>query len=204
MHVYTVRRGDSLSKIAAFFGCTLEQLLDLNPQIEDASLIFPEQPINVPDPPEEPAAFEGVEVGNEYPWFEIAKTEMDAGVEEITGPNHNPRVLEYHATTTLRAGTDEVAWCSAFVNWCIERAGFKGTKSAAAKSWLKWGQALDEPRQGCIIVFDRGTQPWQGHVGFYAGEHGTEHVYVLGGNQRNQVNISSYRKRKIVGYRWPA
>ena len=35
------------------------------------------------------------------PWFEIAEGEEIAGVEEVAGSRHNPRIIEYHATTTL-------------------------------------------------------------------------------------------------------
>ncbi len=196
MEIYTVKRGDTLKIIARKYNLTLDELLDINPQIENVNLIFPGQPINVPRLPDD-------NLGDEFPWFEIAKGEI--GVEEIPGSAHNPRIIEYHATTTLRATSDEVAWCSAFVNWSLQQAGYGGTNSAAAKSWLRWreGKAINTPRTGCIVIFDRGTQPWQGHVAFYVGENGSEHIYVLGGNQSNQVKISSYRKRKIVGYRWP-
>ena len=196
MDTYIVKRGDTLGKIAKQYSVSLQELLEINPQIENPDMIFPGQPINVPRP-------QGDDLGDQYQWFEIAKREI--GVKEVPGILDNPRIIEYHATTTLRATDDEVSWCSSFVNWCMEQAGYQGTKSAAAKSWLRWrgGQEIDQARSGCVIIFDRGTEPWQGHVGFYVGEHGTEHVYVLGGNQSNQVQISSYRKRKIVGYRWP-
>jgi hypothetical protein len=32
----------------------------------------------------------------------------------------------------LKATTDEVAWCAAFVNWCLVSAGKKGCNSARA------------------------------------------------------------------------
>jgi len=44
---------------------------------------------------------------------------MDTEVDEIPGSDHNQRILEYHATTTLPsgdAGRDETPWCSSFVN----------------------------------------------------------------------------------------
>jgi hypothetical protein len=46
--------------------------------------------------------------------YEIAKAEL--GTTEVPGTQNNPRILEYHATTTLKATTDEVPWCSSFVN----------------------------------------------------------------------------------------
>jgi LysM repeat protein len=46
--VYTVQSGDSLSEIAVRFDTTVQALLDLNPSINDADLIFPGQRITIP------------------------------------------------------------------------------------------------------------------------------------------------------------
>eukprot|EP01156_Anaeramoeba_ignava_P011257 Anaeramoba_ignava/a482504_22.p5 GENE.a482504_22~~a482504_22.p5 ORF type:complete len:143 (+),score=5.17 a482504_22:255-683(+) len=140
MDIYIVRPGDTLSHIANFCGLSLDELLKINPQIDNPGLIFPGQEINIKEtvtdddfvPPEIPES--------DAPWFKIALEEMWAGVTEIRGRKHNPRIIEYHKSTTLRASNDETAWCSSFVNWCIEQAGLKGTDSAAARSWLKWGK----------------------------------------------------------------
>ena len=52
-------------------------------------------------------------------WLEIALKEV--GVSEIKG-GENKRILEYHASTTLKAKEDEIPWCSSFVNWCMVQA----------------------------------------------------------------------------------
>jgi uncharacterized protein (TIGR02594 family) len=200
MVTYTVRTGDTLSRIAQRYGVSLQQLLQSNPQIEDPDLIYPGQKINVPSS-HPPAPVPPPGPPSDAPWFDIAKREMETGVDEIPGSRDNPRIIEYHASTTLKATDDETPWCSSFVNWCVEQAGLQGTKSAAARSWLQWGQALDQPRRGCIVVLQRGNS-WQGHVGFYYADEGGR-ILVLGGNQSNQVNISSYRKSAVLGYRWP-
>lgn len=137
----------------------------------------------------------------DYPiWYKIALKEI--GVQEIKGPGFNPRIIEYHAKTTLKATEDEIPWCSAFVNWCMSKANIKGTGSAAARSWLKWGRGIVAPVVGCICVFKRGNSDWQGHVGFYAGESDSQ-IIVLGGNQSDQVKYSFYKKDDLLGFRWP-
>lgn len=137
-------------------------------------------------------------------WLTIARAEM--GQREVRGEGaHNPRILEYLATTSLgRWGRsrDETAWCSAFANWCMQRAGLEGTGSAMARSWLGWGIDLQEPRAGCIVVLARGAPP-AGHVGFYLQRDG-EMVRVLGGNQANAVSVQPYPRARVLGYRWPA
>ena len=134
-------------------------------------------------------------------WLEAAVREI--GVEEVPGPGDNPRILEYHQTTTLRATDDSIAWCSSFVNWCMKQAGIEGTKSAAARSWQNWGKKLDSPRNGCVAVLRRGTNPTNGHVAFYVGE-GSSTIRLLGGNQSDQVKVSAFPKTMVLSYRWPS
>jgi uncharacterized protein (TIGR02594 family) len=133
-------------------------------------------------------------------WYEVAWGER--GVRETAGAAHSARIVEYHKTTTLDARTDEVAWCSSFVNWVMKQTGNSRTRSAAARSWLDWGRKLPHPVRGCVVVFKRG-EPWQGHVGFYVSDDG-EVVRVLGGNQENQVKVHRYKKAAVLGYRWPS
>jgi len=132
-------------------------------------------------------------------WIEIANNEL--GVSEVKGSDSNPRILEYHKTTLLHATSDEVPWCGSFMNWVMLQAGFKGTCSAAARSWETWGDALKKPQYGCIVVLKRGTGS-QGHVGFYVGEEG-RFVKILGGNQGDKVSIENFSKDKVISYRWP-
>lgn len=135
-------------------------------------------------------------------WLEIARSEQ--GVHEYADGDH-PRIIEYLQTVdTAAIGelTDEVSWCSAFVNWVMRQSGYAGTDSAAARSWLAWGTPISGPRVGAIAVLKRGTQSWQGHVGFVT-DYDSSYIYILGGNQRNEVNVSIYQRSRVIGYRWP-
>lgn len=91
--------------------------------------------------------------------------------------------------------------CSAFVNWVVIQAGIPGTNSAAARSWLRWGESTTFVK-GCIVVLKRGDSPWQGHVGFGLEEKGKV-VTVLGGNQDNSVCVLPFNKYSVLGYRLP-
>lgn len=202
---YRIRSGDTPGRIAEFHATDVDTLLEMNPQIEDADSIFVGEVINVPDVAEEGESIHAALAGGEGPkWYQIAMREMETGVDEVPGPEgHNPRIVEYHQATSLKATDDETPWCSAFVNWCMLKAGVPRTNSAAARSWLRWGQNLDAPRTGCVVVFSRLSNPSSGHVAFFEQTRG-DRVLVLGGNQSNQVNISSYPATRLLGYRWPA
>ena len=134
-------------------------------------------------------------------WLEIAEKEI--GVIEIEGNKNNPRVIEYHQTTTLKAKEDSVPWCSSFVNWCITQAGIQGTNKANARSWLSWGKSIKEkPEIGCVVVFSRGSNPASGHVAFFLRET-EKYVEVLGGNQGDCVCVSKFSKSTLLDYRYP-
>src|SRR5262245_39966632 len=119
MALYVIRPGDSLSGIAKRQGVTLSQLLALNPQIKNPNVINVGMALNLPG--EQPLPRANV-IGGEAPWYQVALEELAHGVAEIAGPESNPRILEYHASCTLHATNDDVAWCSAFANWCVTQA----------------------------------------------------------------------------------
>lgn len=130
-------------------------------------------------------------------WYKVARKEV--GVKELIGNADNPRIVEYHATTTLRATDDEIPWCSSFINWCMQQAGYTGSRSAAARSWMTWGRAIAKPVHGCVVVL---TRQGGGHVGLYEREDDV-YVWLLGGNQDDAVNVRAYHKSRVLGYRLP-
>ena len=57
---------------------------------------------------------------------------------------------------------------------------------------------------GDIIVFPRGNEGWQGHVGFYLNsvvKNNKTYYRILGGNQNNAVSIDLYPAKKALGIR---
>lgn len=133
--------------------------------------------------------------------YETASEEL--GVEELSGSQHNPRVLAYHAATNSGAKVDEEAWCAAFVSFILEALKLKSTDSAWSRSYEKWGRKLEKPELGCICVFTRPEAgPSKGHVAFFVSED-KDKVYVLGGNQSNKVTIAGYPKDRLLAYRSP-
>lgn len=139
-----------------------------------------------------------------HPWIQHAQREE--GTRETVNGKNNPRIHDYFQATGFKAGEASDAWCSAFANWCMKQAGIKGTNSAAAQSWLRWGVELPltEPRPGCIVVFSRPTptNPNSGHVAFYV-RSTRGYIHVLGGNQNNRVCVRPYPSSRLLGYRWP-
>ena len=134
--------------------------------------------------------------------FERAKEHE--GLKEIVGPQHNQAILDFfRAVGHGWVKDDETAWCAAFVGAMLQEAGLPHTGKLNARSYLEWGQPvnLKDAKPGDVVVFWRGKPDgWQGHVGFYVGMKGKS-IRVLGGNQRNEVNVSNYGIDRFLGLR---
>mgnify|MGYP000571983370 CR=1 FL=1 len=133
--------------------------------------------------------------------IEIALSQI--GIKEIRGKKDNPEVLKYFNDIGFDGAylKDETAWCSAFVNWVCKQACCDYTGKLNARSWLKIGNKTNNPQIGDVVVFWReNPQSWKGHVAFFIKET-KNWIYVLGGNQNNQVKISAYRKNRLLEYR---
>ena len=135
---------------------------------------------------------------------EVAAIEL--GVKETPGSVATARIVEYAKHTIMAATGDEIPWCSSFANFVTDTAGFPGTHSAAARSWLKWGVPLDVPVLGCIVVMDRhdATNPEAAHVTIC--DHpdiSNGIIRCIGGNQGDSVKVSRFPTSKVLGYRAP-
>ena len=142
------------------------------------------------------------------PWMTLA--EKQVGVNE---KDHPALIREYHQIGgKLKAG-GETPWCASFVGWVLEKCGLKGTGSAAAISYAKYGQPIDKSKPipyGAIMVIKFGTG---NHVAFCAGDKGNR-VSMLGGNQsskkkgdqRNggEVTISSIPRTNVYAVVYPS
>lgn len=121
----------------------------------------------------------------------------------------NPLIVGFFAMTqTLPSEGDQTSWCAAFVNFCLNAAGLRGTDNAMSGSFR---HLIDQPesshanpKTGDVVVFrDKGASgdAGHGHVGFLVSpedvaagkfsirpeekkKFGKGMVYVLGGNQR--------------------
>lgn len=121
---------------------------------------------------------------------------------DIVGIDNNARVLSYFKDIGQKWVTnDDTAWCAAFINWCLMKAGKNGTGLLNARSFLTYGVKTDKPTIGDVVVLWRISKdsPF-GHVGFFIKES-KEGIYILGGNQNDSVNIALFNKTQVLSYR---
>lgn len=134
--------------------------------------------------------------------YDIAKSYL--GVEEIKGPNHNQKIVDFFKASGLGwIEDDETPWCAGFVGAVLSYAGIRGTGKANARSYLDWGEEvpLKDARKGDVVVFWRESRDsWKGHVAFYD-SHDEKSIRVLGGNQGDAVTLTNYPRSRLLSVR---
>jgi len=124
------------------------------------------------------------------------------GLSEIEGEGHERQILAmYAACGHPEIDRDEVAWCAAYVGWCLHRGGLANTGSLLAISYASYpGRKLtrDEPvPRGAICVWPR---TGGNHVNFALADLG-DAILCIGGNQANGkgggVTIAKFQKRLL-------
>lgn len=138
-------------------------------------------------------------------WMKVARS-LD-GQREIKGAKHNPIILRMWEAIKSPIRDDETPWCAAYVGYCLEEAGVRSTRSAAARSYEKWGQRLDERIApiGAVATFWRGSpSSWQGHTAFFEGWDQRGRLLCRGGNQGDSVNVAPFDRARLTGLWWPS
>lgn len=99
----------------------------------------------------------------------------------------------FQAVQNVRAQHDMVPWCAAFVNWCIERVGLRGTRNALAQSFVQHPNYESgwRPAVGSVAVIgayrkDNGDNTGLGHVAFVT-QIEENRILGLGGNQTSRT-----------------
>lgn len=135
-------------------------------------------------------------------WIDFAMEYL--GLEEIKGPHHNPKILEWWQKIGATFTDDETPWCAGFVGGILAEASLKNTGSAMARSYVTWGQGVPGPVFGAVVTFWRKSMDSpSGHVGFIVGKDQNDNLMVLGGNQGDEVNIKPFSRERVLSYRWP-
>lgn len=109
------------------------------------------------------------------------------------------------------------AWCGLFVAMVMSNSGLKwDPRGAGAKNWADFGTKIewqvDGIPRGAILHIDHDKDCKGGgnHVAFANGDCApedlkkTDTIDLLGGNQSNQVKVSTFSVGEICAVRWPA
>lgn len=124
------------------------------------------------------------------------------GMKEVAGPQSNNRLLSIMRKYIAWADDDStLSWCSILLDYVAKTLGIERPNSPAAVDWKKVGTSIDleDVEIGDVMVFYRDKESnWQGHVGvFISHSERPGYVWLLGGNQSNQVNIQHQSLSKL-------
>lgn len=142
------------------------------------------------------------------------RAERYIGIHEIHGEADHPLILWWHKLCHIEdadgVGTDEIPWCSSFVNGVCWDEYAPMTYSARARSWLEIAAPVSvaEAVRGDIVVIKRGKPPQpgpevikaKGHVYVFGTAIG-ERIEGIGGNQGNQVSLASFPIADLLSIR---
>lgn len=141
------------------------------------------------------------------PWMDwIAKHE---GEHEVSGSKDNAFIMSLYKYANYPTEHDEVPWCAALVNAALKLNGYKGSNSAAAKSFDNYGTPC-ELKFGAIVTIRHHSGGR--HVTFFYGwENEAQHKAIcFGGNQSNalrktvyDLSGNRYGNDEVVASRWP-
>ena len=140
---------------------------------------------------------------------ENTSVELAQGYIGLHERNHRGQLHQLTGVDPVRT-----EWCAAFVNAVLELDNIPNlhdvgsTAPLMARSFLSWGLPIESEniQRGDIVVFPRGNQGWQGHVGFYIGQtvHDNGLFYlILGGNQDQMVSVEKYTAKRALAIRRP-
>ena len=91
-------------------------------------------------------------------------------------------------------------WCARFMNMVLQRSGFRGTGSDAARSFASYGQRVSGPQVGAIAVMARRGG---GHVGIVSGIDAAGNPILISGNNRNRVVEAPISRSRVYAYVMP-
>jgi len=159
-------------------------------------------------------------VAGRAPWMPIAIAEAKLRAGETEGTLQNK--INYHVEINdgLKSlSGNSNAWCAAFVNWCLSRAGYPIDNASYPNHRIAKARAngfyrvdgpkdkseetaptirnplfveLGKPVYGAIaMVTSRGDRGH--HVGFVYAKSGSKDLILLGGNQNQRINFSSFK-----------
>lgn len=218
---YVVQPGDTVSKIAQRYRCTISSIKQHNPHIKDVSKIYVGQTLSLYGPTSAPASRQPRPVARpaattpgrsakgaplaivqldqrQAPWMTVAIDEAKrwAGNHEsiIT------RSRNYHRELDTVGNLGNVPWCASLVNFCLKESGtpYERSQSSQFPVTSRKFVKIDKPVYGALMVlrnYDKETGKFagSGHITFVYGRTGSDAIAGLGGNQGNTLKLSRYR-----------
>lgn len=191
---YTIKKGDSLTKIANKFNLPVTSILATNPQIKDADHIFVGQILHIPNMQDVPPAPEFDTPTDSSLLILRARSVVNCKLKYKLGSGGMNPDLKLPSN-------DNFCDCSGFVCWVLglsrktsipfykQFGGWIFTDSMVSDVNSSAGifERLHSPQPGCIVVYGAGKNI--GHVGIVS--------EVSGGAMKKVIHCSSGNSKKF-------
>ena len=89
------------------------------------------------------------------------------------------------------------------MNAMLREVQLKGSASAMARSFSRWGNPCPIGTPGAVTVISSSRGPTSGHVFLTTGRLTLTHIEGLDGNQSDAVTLAWWERVRIVASRWP-
>lgn len=136
---------------------------------------------------------------NMPPW--MAEMHRKMGLHEV---RDNGTLSDWLRIGKYLGNPANLPWCGDAIESCMAKTLPKEplpSNPFFAQAWKDFGIDATAPVVGSIGVIRWTTS--SGHVGIVAGVDG-DRINLLGGNQSNAINISSFPRNKFIAFRWPS
>ena len=175
---YTIKAGDTLSKIALQYDMTVKQLKDLNNLSTD--LIFAGQKLKVSQQAES-----NDKVSNE----KTAHKPVQSAEPEVISI-----AKEYMGVPYLWAGSTPDGFdCSGFIYYAYNKAG-KQMGRYSSEGYYNRSFYVNEPQPGDLVFFENTYKKGISHMGIYLGNNEFIHASTSGGVMISNLSEAYYAK----------
>jgi len=223
--IYTVKSGDSVSKLAIRFSTTVDTLVALN-NLKDPDLIYAGQQLKLPDSATTPDAANSAQPDASAPAAQAASAHPDSSAvastqadRPLTGRElmtERARIMEtqrvqrgeqiastammYYGSPYRRGGTSSRGMdCSGLVVRALATQGIDAPHSAAMLFRMGAPVTYEELQPGDVLFFTTRGLPI-GHVGIWIGNN--KFIHAANPGRGVVINeVAGYYARRLVGAR---
>jgi peptidoglycan DL-endopeptidase LytE len=184
---YTVKSGDTLSKIAKAHNTTVHSLLSLNPSISNANTIHAGQSIKL----------SGKATSSVAKKQSLSTNSTQADQVLAAGATYLGARYAYGASTSRTDAFD----CSSFTLRAFQAVGISLPRNSSAQSQVGTPVSSNDLQKGDLVFFDTNYDGVINHVGIYAGNGQMLNASTSKGVSYANMNSSYWEPRFVKAVR---
>lgn len=200
---YTIKSGDSLSKIAAQFNVTVEQLKSWNNLSSDLIFVGQKLKINENTSTQKPttdAQTPGEQspgTGQQPEMEQAPNTPKDPIIDELLKNTNSSVIIEALNLVGIPyqygGSTTEAFDCSGFIHYVFSKTGMSINR-LSSEGYYARAYYIDVPQPGDLVFFENTYKPGISHMGIYVGNNKFIHASESNGVEISDLSNAYYKK----------